>query len=1079
MKKLSNFFLLVIAIMGFGFSDNSTRALSDVEKNKFRNQAHPKFWNFTIRLKHYLMFLLFIFSFNLIGQCPIINEQTSFLNAGQHRFVAGCSVLEYCLSVVNWEDDPIDELTITFFPHFRLIPVDLGDFDNNFTLIVEDFPATTEITYCITFQVNPGWNINTEGPLSMDAQVESIGCTTDTYDFNNFTAVGFPETVGVDAQSVTLLSDVATKINPFDPGLFIPALSQANAQEVLINGTLHIDVQDYYFPDPSAIYMAPGARIVVDNGNHNLSVQGLNTTIIGCDEMWSDITVEDGASLTISSTLIEDGTNAIIAKDGSTVVVLDAKFKNNLSGVSTPSSNDPQKINFNVHLNSFESEGLKPPLEGQIGEVGIDIDNVCGVTFIKNRFKNLANGILASRSSIIVDECSFVDMLTSGPYSIEGYGIRATGFNNALHQTGLGTNENFPTFDNCRFGIYSSKGGLISSQNAFVDNWIGITARQGAFKIDITENNLLCERFGLNLLLNTANNAVADLNTININGDQNLGTGIRVAEFPFIPSFGWEIKQNDIELEEARYGIRMISGHHSFVEQNTISMSQALSYEGILLDGAFENHLYCNSISGSSTNLNQWGIGGTLTSNNDLACNAVADTRWGINFVGMNIPTFLDGNAYYNHQFAFQVGADLPGTDLGGIIGVQEHGGNEWLQTYTGGAFGAVHYGDNNEVELSKVIYDSKDGNDLTTNEDTPNASVTIFDDQDGNTFSCPTNCPPEPSEGGGLTEVDYKIINGTLAPGNFPDAQLWTAKRYLYRRLQEDPSLITPGTVVDTFFNNETNTTVGQLEAIQKEIAELYVLDAQTEAQLTNYQDSLNLKLTELRTIDSLLANNPTTQDSTNLMAQKVVVLDQIDSIATSKSTLVATILTSRISDANQIKTDNDALTLTEEYELNQQTVNRVMLETIINDQEELNSTQSNLISPIANDCPLSGGEAVFHARALLNDDAAYDNVALCEAAQNRASEKDDLTESQNSWFKFYPNPAENLIHLEFDKPVETFGEIILQDLMGRTLLNQKLSNGDHSSIVNLLQIPTGTYYLFVEIDGNKAKTELLVKVK
>jgi hypothetical protein len=338
--------------------------------------------------------------------------------------------------------------------------------------------------------------------------------------------------------------------------------------------------------------------------------------------------------------------------------------------------------------------------------------------------------------------------------------------------------------------------------------------------------------------------------------------------------------------------------------------------------------------------------------------------------------------------------------------------------------------------------------------------------------------CPPDISEfdGGVITDLDDKIMHELLTPSNFANAQNWTAKRNLYRSLVEFPDLRPLNSAADTFYTTQTNTSVGEFEQIRADIADLYRLDSLTETELMGYQDDIRWRLDSLNFTDSLLISNPTTQDSIDLMAQKVVLLSETDSIMVLKDTLEATIESDQITDATQIKTTNDALNLSEVYELNQQTVNSVFLTMIINSQEALDSTQTTLIQPIANQCPLEGGEAVFQARALLNDGEVYDNIALCDAAQNRSLIQEDKPQAS---FRIYPNPAENIINLELEKTVEKSGKVFISDITGKIVLEIDLLIGDQSKSINIAKIPSGTYHLLVEVDGQQSKTELLVKIK
>jgi hypothetical protein len=145
-----------------------------------------------------------------------------------------------------------------------------------------------------------------------------------------------------------------------------------------------------------------------------------------------------------------------------------------------------------------------------------------------------------------------------------------------------------------------------------------------------------------------------------------------------------------------------------------------------------------------------------------------------------------------------------------------------------------------------------------------------------GGTFACPTELSdcPTPGEPGGIsteiTEGDVLIVNGTFTGANFPGAQLWKAKRHLYRRLADNPELIESGTVIDTFYQTETSTTVGRFDAVRVAMEEMFVLDSEMHNQLAAGVDSLHLQLDTLKSVMEQLLNPPSQQDSLYLLAKK-----------------------------------------------------------------------------------------------------------------------------------------------------------------------------------------------------------------
>jgi Secretion system C-terminal sorting domain len=175
-----------------------------------------------------------------------------------------------------------------------------------------------------------------------------------------------------------------------------------------------------------------------------------------------------------------------------------------------------------------------------------------------------------------------------------------------------------------------------------------------------------------------------------------------------------------------------------------------------------------------------------------------------------------------------------------------------------------------------------------------------------------------------------------------------------------------------------------------------------------------------------------------------------------------------------SQLLETNSAITTTADYDLMQKQVNAVILENIANDVDGLTPQQLQIITPIANYCPFKGGQAVYQARALLNDQAVYDDAALC--AQPLHLKKPDATVGIE--FKVYPNPANGYTLVELEKPSEESGEIALTDALGRQVLTQQFDEGDITLLLMLDEVPAGMYYLKIQT-ATKSSTQLLTNLK
>ena len=133
-------------------------------------------------------------------------------------------------------------------------------------------------------------------------------------------------------------------------------------------------------------------------------------------------------------------------------------------------------------------------------------------------------------------------------------------------------------------------------------------------------------------------------------------------------------------------------------------------------------------------------------------------------------------------------------------------------------------------------------------------------------------------------------------------------------------------------------------------------------------------------------------------------------------------------------------------------------------------------LLTAIANTCPRRGGQAVYQARALLNDQAVYDDGLLC--APPSPLKKPEVPLPTELTFKLYQNPANGYTIVELGKKASEDGTVSLTDALGRVMLTQNFEEGDDSIIIFLDELPVGLYQLNVKA-GKLSSTQLLSNLK
>jgi len=81
---------------------------------------------------------------------------------------------------------------------------------------------------------------------------------------------------------------------------------------------------------------------------------------------------------------------------------------------------------------------------------------------------------------------------------------------------------------------------------------------------------------------------------------------------------------------------------------------------------------------------------------------------------------------------------------------------------------------------------------------------------------------------------------------------------------------------------------------------------------------------------------------------------------------------------------------------------------------------------------------------------------------------------------FRFYPNPADKNLNIEFELAAEAEVSIKVLDITGREVLSlatETLSNGNHTQSISVESLPAGSYFVELSIDGNVSVEKLMVK--
>ncbi|MEM0991867.1 MAG: hypothetical protein AAGI49_02480, partial [Bacteroidota bacterium] len=772
--------------------------------------------------------------------------------------------------------------------------------------------------------------------------------------------------------SVSQLSDVDANGNP----IYVEGNSNATCYQ--IRGVLTIDVP-FALVDKQ-VTMEPGSAVIV-NPNVKLSIE--NSDISSC-KMWTGITVEAAGNLDIfDNSSIQDAIDAVQLVEGSNFLSLGTLFDRNVVGIrmnGTPNLLGFQNNTFSCSSNLNE---VSDATNGGWGYVGIisnaasyAIGNLDQTSTVINTFKDMDYGVICSRGSVFIADAKFenlrkvVNPLPFGVNNSSSIGI----YGYLLSEAIFSENQ----FSNLSTGIYAAVCPLRAQYNDMVAIEQGIRYNGPIFQYLIADNEIAPSEVGIYVsggaALSGRGPKLVSANNIQLSGGEDRNRGVVIERSPFIDgSRVVSVSDNTININNTSsilfQAIHILSSNDVSVGTNEIDIINVNqgNIEGITLDGGSEHLVNSNRFrtdlpNGFSSN-SVYGII-ARSSSDALYCNNF------FNGVGSfdGTPNQLF-NSRFHYDFSFYgicdrsnvaqnklgnatVGIYLQG---GSRIGLQRYRGNEW----NGDVYEDWH-----------ALYNGTAGNALLSQfivNNLPFDSSGEFDFFPDNLF----DVEPSGEFGGCISEVT-NIANSDEAAArgkSSSDVFNWEASNRLSERLNRYPNLLGQSSVVDSFYQANSNSTVesysqiGDLIAMNSQVRDT-VLDTDTK----NNLDSIELLLSELTQLSQDYQNANSTvaqnniQNDINSLNQDIIRLS--DEVATIFEQLEQN-TRSNLSYAYQL---NEAIVPENDFASDAQFVNRIALSSNILVAYEVSTSDANELLMIANQCPLEGGNVVWQARDLYN---------------------------------------------------------------------------------------------------------------
>jgi hypothetical protein len=841
--------------------------------------------------------------------------------------------------------------------------------------------------------------------------------------------------------------------------------------------------EEYLVLDGNTLYIMEGVPFIVHDG---ATLVLNNCTLSANRNMWKGIVVESGATLILRNTIIRDAEYGIYAMDGSSFYIYDSQFIDNVVGIETE-TNHPAKFNtidFTIFGTSFTTSaaGLKDlypkqPPHGAKSKAGIVFNNMIGTIgnniAAENIFSNMNCGIISNSSTLTITNNKFISILNENFYSDEfmGSGVAANGANGIFNVDVLPfVNQSAadPTFFECDYGVYGDNMSLNIKENAmaFVANGIYITRCGRNSSVNAEANNISAFNAGIKFNDNDGASQLKALNNIITTtvvggvciGAYESGSGIN----------NLTVEGNNLTCAGSQLGIDINACLNSVVFNNQVTEISpgAIGFSGITLNGCSGTIVSCNSVTGlmSAAGTESYGLAARVSDNTVIHCNTFTQTNRGMAFFGPCASTNnIADNAMYEHFEGLFLNSNA-------ILGEQQHMGNRWYGPFWSGN-GANNLNSGTPADLEASMFTVHDAAGTIYYPSIPAYDNGWFIVESGVApYSCSqiSECPERSSSMSSSEDpanLDMLIASDSYLSDEYQSETRNMARQYLFNKLLLNPGLMADNADLQAFYNSYSGASIGLLQNIKDRMIGLDYYDSYFSNAIHSLEDPLNDLRDTIIVLDSLSGGD--TASFAVYREIKEAFKVQASDLQNSIGVLVQQSEEIRSGDATVINTDNQNINPDEIPENNDKRINEVCLRIAETADGNLNQSEIDLVLDIAQQCPYSGGRAVYRARVLylsVNSSMTYDDVTAClNEGIYRSS-----NQHSNNGIILIPNPAKEEVTVLFEFNNEGVCHLLLTDITGQLLKKIELPCDKTSYKISVSDLSSGIY--FVDVVSNQS---------
>jgi Secretion system C-terminal sorting domain len=904
----------------------------------------------------------------------------------------------------------------------------------------------------------------------------------------------------------------------------IPA-NQKVGGSMVISGDLLINENYSFFG--TDITIGSAGSITVPNSK--TLVVSRNSILHGNGCLWKGIVVETTGTVKVVASAIQDAFRAVDAEIDANIAISQVNFDRNAIGLYADNR-------FNLFAFSGSSFNCTAPLAapytgttvgnneavGNWAYAGIDLHNAeyvnLGINSIyynsPNIFQNLNCGVIAEGTTYLdVKEARFANIAKHYNNDFDGAGIAV--HNDAvlnhegsaiLEQSTTGIPATYVEYDNCDFGIYANNATAVARYNTFTDCGTSVYAQ------NISPDHSVAVQWGkiqnttkgnYGVWFNQCDQAESleiDGNDIEMSSTMSANdaiAGILINGTNTSTDLKPTITANLIKQGNAENGIVVSSMKNVILNGNGIETKNAVCRNGINVENSDAPVIKCNTVTGNSANQQNYpntnvyepvGIKVVATTNGQYHSNYTGDLWTGMYFNIDCSTTDLKQNIFATSHTGLNMGRNL-------VMNSQNDKGNIFLGDNTNSQFVFAGVNEGNPPSGTATTLQGA----IVTNQTTPAAGTWVGQGHywgvNAGAVSQPfaptarwfvqsfamqthdDNCSIYETDGG-INPNDVAIAQDELAIADYPeDMKKWSV-RNLYEKLKENPGLVLPFSVLDNFKDSLGNSAYNELYEQAKQQQNAVKMSPTLKTTLTPKRLSIQNIIANLRLTDSLGVADSTQTDSLRLVQRKLQ-LTQLKVEQTDYTTVKQVYYTERNTKVNTAKYDNTLLIATELHAQNEKIVNDIYLNTVAKGNFAYTLSQKDILFDIANQCPITGGKAVYLARSLYKSigHISYNDIALCavQGVSFRTQKpKEVLKSAPDLGIKIYPNPAQSYTTLLRKIQAEEDASIQVIDVLGRPIYSTVWYKNQSEINLNTTDFAAGVYTIKVS-NGFTAKLSII----